>query len=155
MHLHTPLLNTDVTYFVDGSCYQDHLGNHAGFAVVKKEGEHFTTVKADSCTQPCSGQLAELKGLTKACMLANYNIYKDSAYAHGVCHLFGAKKKSTPIQHVEQITPGISTMNLPTKLAIIKCQSHKKGNNRSSDETMQRRRQQNLHLKAKLQSWHH
>ena len=30
----TPIVDADVDYFVDGSCFRDHLGNHAGFAVV-------------------------------------------------------------------------------------------------------------------------
>lgn len=41
----------------------------------------------------CSVQLAELRALTEACKLAKgkaANIYTDSAYAHGVCFLFGA-----------------------------------------------------------------
>ncbi len=53
---------------------------------------------------------------------------------HGVCHLFGAvwkqrgfkKSDGTPIQHAEQIGQLISAMMLPKRLAIIKCQAHKK-----------------------------
>lgn len=30
------------SYFVDGSCFKDYTGNHAGFAVVKQEGKAFT-----------------------------------------------------------------------------------------------------------------
>ncbi len=84
-------------------------------------------------------KLAELKALTAACQLAKgqtANIFTDSAYAHGVCHLFGAvwkqrgfkKSDGTPIQHAEQIGQLISAMMLPKRLAIIKCQAHKKGN---------------------------
>ncbi|XP_054631905.1 uncharacterized protein LOC129181160 [Dunckerocampus dactyliophorus] len=81
----TPLLNAEVTYFVDGSCYRDHFGSHAGFAVIKQEGSDFVTIKAESCVQPCSAQLAELKALTEACRTAKgktANVYTDSAYAH-------------------------------------------------------------------------
>lgn len=64
------------------------------------------------------------------------NVFTDSAYAHGVCHMYGAiwrqrgfkKTDSTPIQHQEQIIDLISTMMQLTKLAIIKCQAHRKGN---------------------------
>ncbi len=91
------------------------------------------------CVQPGSAQLAELKALTVACQLANghkANIFTDSAYAHGICHLFGAvwkqrgfkKSEWTPILHSEQICQLISSMMLPKRLAIIKCQAHKKGN---------------------------
>lgn len=87
-----PLPDSDVTFFVDGSCYRDHEGNHAGYAVVKQIGpDSFETAKAEQAQQPCSAQKAELKALTEACMLAAdkvANIYTDSAYAHGVCHLF-------------------------------------------------------------------
>ncbi len=58
------------------------------------------------------------------------------AYAHGLCHLFGAvwkqidfkKSDGTPIQHSEQICQFIYAMMLPKRRAIIKCQAHKKGN---------------------------
>ncbi len=91
------------------------------------------------CVQPYSAQLAELKALTVACQLAKghtANIFADSAYAHGVCHLFGAvwkqrgfkKSDGTPILHSEQICQFISAMILPKRLVIIECQAHKKGN---------------------------
>ncbi|XP_056592765.1 uncharacterized protein LOC130411831 [Triplophysa dalaica] len=135
----TPILNAAADYFVDGSCFRDHLGNHAGFAVVKREGNEFLPVISQQCEQPCSAQLAELKALTTACQLAKgqvVNIYTDSAYAHGVCHLYGAvwkqrgfrKSDGSPIQHAEQIVQLISAMMQPKLLGIIKCQAHKKGN---------------------------
>ncbi|XP_024116725.1 uncharacterized protein LOC112138399, partial [Oryzias melastigma] len=133
-----PLVNADVTYFVDGSCYRDHLGNHAGYAVVEPREDAFATVKAEHCVQPCSAQLAELKALTAASELAKgkvANVFTDSSYAHGVCHLFGAVWKQrgfrrtdgTPIQHEQQIIALIRAMMQPSKLAIIKCQAHRKG----------------------------
>ncbi len=134
----TPIPYAHFKYFVDGSCFRDHLDNHAGFAVVKCTPDDFVPVVVQHCEQPCSAQLAELKALTEACKLAKYlnvNIYTDSAYAHGVCHLFGAvwkkrvfkKSDGTPIQHGDQIIDLISAMMHPKKLAIIKCQAHKKG----------------------------
>ncbi len=60
---------------------------------MKSDKEEFVTVISQHCVQPCSAQLAELKALTAACQLAKgqtANIFMDSAYAHGVCHLFGA-----------------------------------------------------------------
>nr|XP_054587273.1 uncharacterized protein LOC129152946 [Nothobranchius furzeri] len=135
----TPFDQSDVTYFVDGSCFRDYLGNHAAFAVVEKVDDRFETVKAEKCNQPCSAQLAELKALTEACKLASgqvATIYTDSAYAHGVCHLFGSvwrqrgfkKTDGTPILHGKQINELISAMMLPSKLAIVKCPAHRKGN---------------------------
>ena len=133
-------LNTEEkrTLYVDGSCYRDHRGNHAGYAVVEQKGETFEVIEAKECEQPCSAQLAELEALTRACELANgeaVEIYTDSAYAHGVCHLFGAiwkqrgfmKSGGGPIQHEGQIRALIRAMMGPRELAIIKCQAHKKG----------------------------
>lgn len=47
-------------YFVDGACYKDYAGNHAGYAVVRKQGKYFIEEKLGYCPQPCSAQLAEL-----------------------------------------------------------------------------------------------
>ncbi len=112
----TPIPDAHVKYFVDGSCFRDHLDNHAGFAVVKCTPDDFVPVVVQHCEQPCSAQLAELKALTEACKLAKYlnvNIFK--------------KSDGTPIQHGDQIIDLISVMMHPKKLAIIKCQAHKKG----------------------------
>ncbi|XP_036001791.1 protein NYNRIN-like [Fundulus heteroclitus] len=135
----TPIMNAEVTYFVDGSCFRDHLGNHAGYAVVKQVGDNFVTVKAEKCEQPCSAQKAELKALTEACKLAKgkvANIFTDSAYAHGVCYLFAAVWKQrgfkradgSPVLHQEQLKELIASMMLPSRLAVIKCNAHRKGN---------------------------
>ncbi len=87
----TPILEAEVTYFVDGSSLRDHVGNHTGYSVVKSDKEEFVPVISQHCVQPCSAQLPELKALTAACQLTNGQtdkIFTDSAYAHGVCHLF-------------------------------------------------------------------
>ncbi len=134
----TPIPDTEVTYFVDSSSFRDHVGNHTGYSVVK-DIKLFVPVITQHCVQPCSAQLAELKALTVACQLAKghtANIFTDLAYAHGVCHLFGAvwkqrgfkKSDGTPILHSEQICQFIFAMMLPKRLAIIKCQAHKKRN---------------------------
>ncbi len=89
------------------------------------------------CEQPCSAQLAELKALTEACKLAKnqtVNIYTDSAYAHGVCHLFGAvwkqrgfkKSDDTPIQHGDQIIELISAMMHPKSWPLSNVKHTKK-----------------------------
>ena len=120
---------------MDGSCYRDHVGNHAGYAVIEQAGGELRVLEAKECLQPCSAQLAELKALTRACELVSEevaDIYTDSAYAHGVCHLFGAiwkqrgfqKASGQPIQHKDQILNLITAMMKPKELAIIKCQAH-------------------------------
>ena len=78
---------------MDGSCYRDHVGNHAGYAVIEQAGGELRALEAEECLQPCSAQLAELKALTRACELVSEevaDIYTDLACAHGVCHLFEA-----------------------------------------------------------------
>lgn len=125
----TPISEAEVIYFVDGSSFKDHLGNHTVYSVVREDIDNFVPVISQHCAQPCSAQLAELKALTAACQLAKgqiASIFTDSAYAHGVCHL--PLDHGTPIQHSEQIGQLISAMMLPKRLAVIKCQAHKKGN---------------------------
>ncbi|KAK0136998.1 Gag-Pol polyprotein [Merluccius polli] len=64
------------------------------------------------------------------------NIYTDSAYAHGVCHLFGAvwkmrgfkKTDGSPIMHCDQIVELMLALLLPKQVAVVKCQAHRKGN---------------------------
>lgn len=92
--------------------------------MVEHEHEHFVIEKSEKYDQPCSAK-------NKVA-----NVYTDSVYARGVCHLFGAllkqrgfkKTEGTPIQHLKQITDLISATMQPTKLVIIKCQVHRQGN---------------------------
>lgn len=126
----------DVTFFMDG--FRDHEKSLAGYTVVKQTSpDSFEIVKAEKVPQPCSAQKVELKALIEACNLAaeqTANVYTNSAYAHGVCHLFGAvrrqrgfkKTDSSPIQHLSQITDLMMAMMQPKWLAIVKCQVHKK-----------------------------
>ena len=63
-----PMIGADEDFFVDGSCFRDHLGNHAGFAVVRlNPDDTFAVVRSSQCAQPCSAQLAELRALRAAC----------------------------------------------------------------------------------------
>lgn len=79
----SPPGDASVIYFVDGSCFRDHLGNHADYAVVQRSlNGSFVKVKSE-IPQPCSDQLAELKASTVACKLGKdrmVEIYTDSAY---------------------------------------------------------------------------
>lgn len=50
-----PLLDPDVTCFVDVSCYRDHECSLAGYVIVKQIGhDSFKTTKAESVYQTCS-----------------------------------------------------------------------------------------------------
>lgn len=131
-----PLCEADLEYWTDGSCYR--VGNtlSAGYAIVEAQGTEFVVVKAETIPQPASAQLAELVGLTEACLLAEgkrVTIYTDSAYAHNVCHLFGAvwknrgfkKTDGSLIQHQAQIMKLLQAMMKPKEIAIAKCVAHK------------------------------
>lgn len=85
----TPVIRADEILFVDGSCFRDYQGNHAGYAVVKQEGEQFKTVKAESCDQPCSAQ-AELKALTEACKIAKGKNANISICTWGLSSIWGS-----------------------------------------------------------------
>lgn len=87
------------------------------------------SVVSQHCEQLCSAQLAELKDPSTACQLAKgrtANIYSDSAYAHGVCHLLLSKQRGfrksdgIPIQHAEQIGQLISAMMHLKRSASVK-----------------------------------
>ncbi|XP_030580076.1 uncharacterized protein LOC115776499 [Archocentrus centrarchus] len=131
-----PLRETDLELWTDGSCYRVGDKLSAGYAVVKAQGLDFVVEKAEVIPQPASAQLAELVALTEACLLAEgkrVTIYTDSAYAHNVCHLFGAVWKSrgfrktdgSPIRHHEQIIKLLQAMMKPKEIAIAKCAAHK------------------------------
>ena len=70
--LHNQPITADLTLFVDGSCFRDETGIHAGYGVVQlnTNDSSFTTVQTQKIDQLCSAQLAEIKALTAACKLA-------------------------------------------------------------------------------------
>jgi len=82
----------------------------------------FSVIQSCHCKQPCSATLAELRALTATRQegIGKY-VYTDSAYAHGVCHLFGAiwkmrgfkKTDGSPILHCDQIVELMSALLLP------------------------------------------
>lgn len=168
VNIKNTLIHFDVTYFVDGSYYRDHLGYHAGYAVVKKFGDTFVTVKAESCEWPCSTRQAELKAFIKLCKLAESN---GTACAHGVCYLFEAVWKQRGfrrtdgnlVQHSDQIQELIAALMHPSKMVIIKYQAHRKGNenvirgNNTADDVYRQwcywNQQQHRKLTESRQKW--
>ena len=136
-----PLIDNDLILFVDGSCYRGPKSNLAGFAVAKyrPETDDFETVYRTSVPQPCSAQLAEIKALTAACQLAKnkrLTVFSDSAYAYGVCVIYGSiwaqrgfvRADGTKISHGDAIADLLEAIQLPEKLAIVKCAGHKSDN---------------------------
>lgn len=58
------LTEPEVMHFVDGSCFKDQEGNHAGYAVEQMLWSGlFSTTKAEQVPQPCSAQKAKLLAL--------------------------------------------------------------------------------------------
>ena len=83
-------------------------------SVVRQNPDKIFAVK-----QPCSAQLVELRTLTAACQEGTdktENIYTDSAYAHGVCHLFGAIWK---IDVTKQMGPSLANTRLNHKWDVV------------------------------------
>lgn len=125
----------DLTFFVDGFCFRDSIGSHAGYTVLQlRPGGTFMAVQAAKLPQPCSTQLAQIEALTAACQLAAGNIYTDSTYACGVCHVNGKIWQQhgfrwadrTSLTHGEAISALLDTIYLPSALTIIKYSAHQK-----------------------------
>ena len=93
--------------------------------------------------------------MTAACCLAEgkrLNVYTDSPYAYGVCHINGRiwqqqgfhRADGMPVTQGAPISALLEAIHLPSALAIIKCPPHQKtdsliakGNN-EADETAKR-----------------
>ncbi len=60
-NLYNQPVTADLMLFVDGSCFRDAAGSHAGYAIVRLNKDNtFTDVQATKFAQPCSAQLAEI-----------------------------------------------------------------------------------------------
>lgn len=130
-----PLENPDLILFTDGSCHRQTQDGSlvTGYAVTTQH----EVIEARPLGPPHSAQVAELTALTRACQLAEgkrVNIYTDSRYAFGIVHDFGAIWKhrgyltstGTPIAHADMVQQLIEAIQLPSEVAVIKCQAHTK-----------------------------
>lgn len=126
------------TFFVDGSCFRTTEGNRAEYAVIEATQNPlvFRVALSVPLPQPCSAQLAEVRALAAACKLGSgrqCNVYTDSAYAHGVCHVFGPiwvqrgfqRADGSAVTHGEAISDLLYAMTLLSEPAIVKCKAHK------------------------------
>ncbi|XP_048952243.1 ribonuclease H-like [Canis lupus dingo] len=106
---------------------------HAGYAVVTLE----TIVEAAPLPPGTTSQKAELVALTRALHLSKnlrVNIYTDSKYVYLVTHTHSVlwqergflTTKGTPIVNGPLISKLLKPLNLPTKVAIIRCRGHQK-----------------------------
>ena len=129
----TPLLNTDLVLYVDGSSSRDpDTGlSRVGFAVVTDS----EIVCSASLPSHYSAQAAELIALTRACKHAenkSVNIYTDSRYAFGIVHDFGTlwkmrgflKSDGHMIAHHTLVNDLLTAVLLPRAIAVCKCAAH-------------------------------
>lgn len=79
----------------------------AGYAIVKASGPEFVLEKGEKLSQPASAQLAELIGLTEACLMAEGKQVK--IYTCDAWNLFGAVLKNRGLRR--QMALQYSTMN--------------------------------------------
>ena len=124
----------DITLFTDGSSFIKDGQRYAGTAVTT--GEEVIWQKA--LPPGTSAQKAELIGLTKALQMAEgkvVNIYTDSRYAFATAHIHGAIYKERglltaggkDIKNKDEIMALLDAIWLPSKVAIIHCRGHQKG----------------------------
>ena len=119
--------------FTDGCCFRhEQDGLRSAFAVVKLTPEGLVTLKAERLQGMQSAQRAEVRAVIEALRQAKakrVNIYTDSAYALGAAHVeLGQWLKAgfrtagdKPIKHEAEMRELAEALDLPEKVAIIKC----------------------------------
>ncbi|XP_056138387.1 uncharacterized protein LOC130114543 [Lampris incognitus] len=124
------------TLYTDGCCYRnEETGFHAGYAVVRQTEEGFETVIAKRMEGQLSAQRAEIKALIAALEWSRgkeVTIYSDSAYAVGAVHIEIPQWKRVgflmaggkPIRHEQEMKELLEAIQLPQKVAIVKCKGH-------------------------------
>ncbi|XP_066199763.1 ribonuclease H-like [Saccopteryx leptura] len=124
----------DLTLFTDGSSFVKDGQWYAGAAMTM--GDEVLWQKA--LPTGTSAQRAELIRLTRALQIAEgkvANIYTDSHYAFAIAHVHGAIYKERglltaggkDIKNHSEILALLDAIWLPTKVAIIHCKGHQKG----------------------------
>lgn len=129
----TPLTNSDLIFYVDGSASKDLTTgvNRVGYSVVSDS----ETVASGPLPPHYSAQAAELVALTKACKQAkgkSVTIHTDSRYAFGVVHDFGTlwkhrnflKSDGKPVLNHTLIADLLTAILTPAEIAICKCAAH-------------------------------
>jgi ribonuclease HI len=130
--LDQPLLDPDLTLFMDGSSFIWEGIRWAGVAVVSLT----ETLWAEHLPPSTSAQLAELTALTKALQLSegkNANIYPDSKCAFLVLHAHAVLRKEwglltaegSPIRYSKETLNLLKAALLPQQIAAIHCPGHK------------------------------
>lgn len=123
--------------FVDGSSFIVNGKRYTRYAVTTL----FEVLEAKPWPSSLSAQAAKLTALTSALKLAERkicNVYSDSCYAFNTCHATGklwAKRSFVTsagkrIANGEQILKHLDAIQLPTKVAVIHCRVHQRGNDK-------------------------
>uniref|UniRef100_A0A8C6UYN4 ribonuclease H n=1 Tax=Neogobius melanostomus TaxID=47308 RepID=A0A8C6UYN4_9GOBI len=135
----TPLPDPEMTLFCDGCSYRAKEGHViSSYAVVKQLSAHQHEILEAEPIQGGSAQMAELMAVLRALQLSEgreVNIYTDSVYAYKTVTISIAGwirngfKLTTglPIKHEALVRQLIDAVQLPKKLAIMKCKAHTKG----------------------------
>ncbi|KAL6456704.1 hypothetical protein MHYP_G00352480 [Metynnis hypsauchen] len=128
--------------WTDGCGYRADTGEvRAGYAVVQEntgETDEFWTVVAKEVKQNPSAQKAELLAVIAALELAEgreVTIYSDSAYVVGAAHVDIPHWKQAGyvtssgklVKHKTELIRLESAIHKPSKVAIVKCKGHQKG----------------------------
>ncbi|KAK4810860.1 LOW QUALITY PROTEIN: hypothetical protein QYF61_008832 [Mycteria americana] len=130
-----PLEDAQDSCFTDGSSFVRQGIRKAGYAVTTAS----KVIESQSLPAGTSAQKAEIIALTRVLELAKgkkRNIWTDSKCAFGVVHAHGAIWKERglltaqgrQIKHAEEILHLSEAVQLPTKVAIMHCRGHLKGN---------------------------
>ncbi|KAJ0022350.1 hypothetical protein NQD34_009840 [Periophthalmus magnuspinnatus] len=135
----TPLSDPEMTIFCDGCAYRAKEGHIvSSYAVVEQlPSNQYRLMEAQQIAKG-SAQVAEITAMLRALQLSEgkaVNIYTDSIYAYKTVTLSLAGwirngfKLGTglPIKHEQLIKQLIDAVQLPSRLAIMKCKAHTKG----------------------------
>lgn len=129
-------------FFADGSSFIKDGVRLAGAAVINKEGE---IIWAQPLGHESSAQKAELIALTEALRKAKgktVNIYTDSRYAFATAHVHGSLYKERglltsegkDVKNKKEIVGLLEAIWLLTKVVIIHCKGHQRGNSLEAKE---------------------
>ena len=135
----SPLEGPEVReWFTDGSCHKTDNGtNVASRALVEQVGFQHTTLRSGLVTDKPSAQRAELLAMVEAVENGEgqeLNIYTDSNYVYELCHMNASQavergmrtSAGLPIKHADLVARLCTGINLPKRVAILKCKVNAK-----------------------------
>ena len=131
----TPLDNSELIWFTDGSSYVKDGQRRAGAAVVDDSG---WTIWAETLSPDTSAQRAELIALIQALERAKgkrITIFTDSRYAFGTVHIQGPiyrergflTAEGKEIKNLPEIRRLLEAVQLPRAVSIVHVPGHQKG----------------------------